>query len=398
MADESAIIDGTYRGIRIRIASGSVTGGRKVSIKRFPGRDTNAIEDLGGVPRSYRLEIIVSDLQGQDYFSYRDSLIAALEQKGPAILEHPLYGRIENVVCTTFSFNENFSEFGRTIVSASFEIDENTGIPQQTITALSQITAAQTAVISAVNNDVADNFSVTTKFTNNFGTAVDKVNAIVDSAKSATSFVGDAATDINQISAIIGELSSNVNSLITAPQSLADAIENVFSNINGLIGTVENTAKTMAAFFGFGDDAAVLAKTTAGRTERANNDVILNAAVNIPALSYAYTNTAQSAFETVEQIDVAANELETQYQRVIQSDFNQAAKDALTDQRVITQQFFDEQRLTLRQVIDVFTPTTSVRLLSYQYYAESESGEDIALLNNVADVSFIEDDVRILTA
>ena len=398
MADETKVIDGTFRGIRIRIASGGVNGGRKTSIKRFPNRDTNTIEDLGGLPRSYQLEIIVSDVGGQDYFAYRDSLLAALEAKGTAVLEHPLYGRIEDVQCTTFSLSENFSEFGRTIVSASFEISENTGIPQQTNTAISQLAAAQTAAVLAVNTDIADNFTVTTKYKDNFAAATDKINGIVDAARAATSFVGDSATDLNQINASISALADNVNSLVTDPQALADAVDNMFSDINGLIGTVENTATTLAGFFGFGDDDTEIIEATASRIERVKNNGILNGAVNAQSLAYAYTNTAQSTFETVDEIDTAANALEVQYQQVITNGASQTVKDALTEQRVATQQFFDEQRITARQVITVFTPRNSTRLLSFQYYGDSESADEIGELNEFADVSFIEGNVDILTA
>ena len=398
MADEAKVIDGRFKGIVIRLNSASISGGRKNVIHQFPNRDTNYIEDLGGKPRSYQLEIIVASTSSADYFAYRDSLLNALNSSTPGTLEHPLYGTIDNAVCIDFSLSENFSEFGVSIVSALFEISRNTGIPSQTNTALSQLVAGNAAVNAAVNSDIADRFAITSKFKDNFTAAVNKVAGMVTGFTDATSFIGDAASDINLITESIGQLSADINSLIIAPQDLADAIDNVFSTIDGVTGTTESTAETMADLFGFGDDDDDINTSTAGKTERAKNNEVLNGAMNCQALGYAYTNAAQSDFSTVDEIDTAANALEVQYQAIIVGGTSQAAKDAATDLRAVVQGFFGEKRLNASQVITVFTPTTSTRLLSYQYYGDSSNGEEIAALNNIGDVSFISDNVEILTA
>lgn len=398
MTDEAKVIDGRYKGVKIRIDSASLSGGRKHAVHSFPNRDTNFIEDLGALPRSYQLEIIVSDTQGQDYFSYRDSLLSALGSIGTGILEHPIYGRIDNVFCTTFSLSENFTEFGRSVISASFEVSLNRGIPQQTNTSLSQLVAGNAAVISAVNADIVGRFTISNKYKDNFQAGIDKITDMVTAFTDSTSFIGDAASDIDLINEAIGDLSANINSLIVAPQNLADEIGSLFDVIDGATGSTESTAKTMEKLFGFGDDDNSITQNTAGKIERADNNAVLNSAINSQALGYAYTNTAQTEFDTVAEIDTVANDLDDQYQSVMNSDAGQDVKDALTDLRTVVQGFFDKQRLTASQVITIFTPTTSTRLLSFQYYGDSSRGEALGILNNEADVSFISGDVEILTA
>lgn len=408
MADSTRIIDGSFKGIPIRIDSGSVSGGRKTSKKEFPNRDTQTIEDLGLRPRIYNLQIVIAPrttvsggttntLQG--YFEYRDAIISAIEDKGPGELIHPLYGRIENVVATTYSLNEDFSDFGRTRLNVTFETSSDTGIPRQTITALSQLTQSNTAVSAAVNADISDNFSVLTKFKNNFGDAADKINGIIDAAVSATSFLGATADKINEFNSFIGQLSADVNSLIIAPASLATSINNLFSNIDGLFGTVENTAKAFEGLFGFGDnDEDNIQATTAGRIQRKQNRAVLNGAVNASALSFAYVNVSQIQFENVREIEEAADDLEVQFQRVMTSGSSDKVIAAVTDMRVIVQQFFDEQKTIAKQIIEVNVYTTPARVLSFQYYAESETAEQIIGLNNINDVSFVDGTVEIVTA
>lgn len=408
MADSTRIIDGSFKGIPIRIDSGSVNGGRKTSKKEFPNRDTQTIEDLGLKPRTYNLVIVIAPrttVSGgttntqQGYFEYRDAIIAAIENKGPGELIHPLYGRIENVVATTYSLNEDFTDFGRSRLNVTFETSSDTGIPRQTITALSQLTQANNAVNAAVNSDITDNFSVLTKFKGNFGDAADKINEIIDEAVAATSFLGAAADEINEFNSFIGELSADVNSLITNPSGLATSINNLFSNIDGLFGTVENTAKAFAGLFGFGgSDENDILPTTAGRIQRIQNRAVLNGAVNASALGFAYVNVSQIQFQNVREVEDAADDLEVQFQRVMTSGSSNEVIAAVTDMRVVVQQFFDEQKITLKQIIEVNVYTTPARVLSYQYYAESTSAEQILELNGITDVSFVDGTVEIVTA
>jgi len=438
MPDENKILVGSFKEVPIRILSGTVDGGRKFVKKEFPNRDTQTVEDLGLQPRSYKLEILIADIgktaaslePRQGYFEYRNTLIAAIENRGTGILIHPFYGRIENIIATTYSINENFTTFGRSTLSVTFETSNDTGIPVQSTTALSQIDQFRATVDAAVSKDITDNFSVLTKFTNNFRDAQNKILEIVDSAVEATSFIGAVSDEINNFNSFIGQLSASVNSLIVAPNNLALSISNLFNNINGLFGTVENTAKAFQNLFGFGvneefsdgetirvSDEDNVIPTTAGRSQRKQNRAVLNRAMNAQALSYAYVSVAQISFETVDEIEEAEMELEVQYKEIIDNqisdavvtikgldveatniDSSQAVNDALTNMRVVVQTFFDEQRVSAKQVISVFTPITSARLLSYQYYAESESAEDIIALNNIKDVSFVEGDVEILTA
>jgi len=417
MTDESKILVGSFKEIPIRIRSGSVTGGRKFVKKEFPNRDTQTIEDLGLQPRSYQLEIIISDrgktpdnlTPKEDYFQYRDKLLAAIEAKGPGVLIHPLYGRIENVVATTLSINENFSAFGESILSVSFEVNDSTGIPVLTVTDISQLSQERANVVAAVTKSITDNYSVTTKFLNNFQDAKDKVTEVIDTAVEATSFIGAAADEINEFNSFIGQTTANINSLVVDPQALAQNVSNLFSNINGLFSTTENTAKAFQGMFGFGGgDEDDVNTTTAGLTERKQNRGVLNRAINAQALGYAYVAVSQIEFETVAEIEAAEAALNVQYSEIVDNSItdsvttnvstSQAVNDSLTDMRVVVQSFFDAQRISAKQVISVFTPETSARLLSFQYYGNSESADEIIALNAISEVSFVSGDVDILTA
>ena len=398
MADETKIINGSFKGVPIAIESSSVDGGRKVSVKQFPNRDTQTVEDLGLMPRKYALEIIVSDKQGQDYFNYRDSLLAAFDSRGAGELIHPLYGRIDNVVAVAYSINERFSESGDTRVSVNFEVNENTGIPQSSGNVVTQIATSNSLVQSLVNSDIAESFNVNNIFTGNFSAAVDKVNSIIDLANSATSFIGETADTINEFTAELGSLSANVNSLVSDPIKLADAITSLFLSVDGLYASSGATFDTFTGFFGFGLDDEPIAQTTAGRIERQVNNDVLNGAVASSALGFAFVAVSSIDFQTTRDIDTVAAQLDAQYELVIDNGSSQEVKDSITDMRVQVLAALDEARVNASTIITVETLPTTARLLAFTYYGDDELGGVIAELNGLSDVSFVEGNVEILTA
>jgi prophage DNA circulation protein len=397
MADEARILQGSFKSVPISIDSGSVTGGRKHSVKQFPSRDTQNVEDLGLQPRKYSLQIVINDKPDQDYFAYRDRLIAVLEEKGSGELIHPLYGRVSNVVAVTYSLSERFSEFGNATIAVQFEVDGNRGIPQSSGNVVTQIATSNDAVQSAIETAIADVFKVTNAFTGNFTAATDKVNGIIDKAEEATDFIGESAVTLNEFNAVLGALSANVNSLVGDPTDLGLAVTGLMADVNGLYASAEATFETMKGFFGFGDDDTPIRQDTAGRIERQNNNGSLNGAMNASSLGYAYLNAVSITFQTTDEIDDLTAGLDDQFEAVQENGTTQEVKDALTDMRVKVLEALDDVRVQTSQIITVETTTTSTRLLAFDYYGDDELGQELADLNAIADVSFIEGEVEVLT-
>jgi prophage DNA circulation protein len=411
MADEGKILNGFYKTIPIAMRSGSVAGGRKTVVKQFPSRDTQSVEDLGLQPRKYSLEIIVRDTVDAEYFSYRDTLLAVLEQKGPGELIHPMFGRIENILAVSYNISENFNSFGDTIVSVNFEVDNSTGIPQGTDNVGPQIATANNAVQAAVNSDIAENYSVTDSLVGNFQAAVDKVEGVIDAARESTAFIGEAAQTLNEFSAELGQLSADINSLVSDPLALGDAITGLFESVNGLYASASATFDTFLGFFGFGSADVEIKQDTVGRIERQTNNEILNGAVAASALGYAFLAATDIEFETVREIDELTAELDAQYELVLTglaagadpasqhtTGSSQDVIDSITDMRVKVLAALDDIRIDTSQIISVHTNPTTARLLGFTYYGNDTEGQALVDLNGFTDVSFIEGTVEVLTA
>jgi len=387
---------GSYKGVSFLIETSSVAGGRKDVKHSFPNSDRQAIEDMGLAPRVYTVNAVIT---GDDYFAARDRFIAVLEEGGPGVLIHPLYGQQENIVARTYTLSENLTSLGDGKISIVFEVSNDIGVPTQSQNTLSLIEAANDTLTAAVGDDIAANYNVTAAYSNSFTDAVTKLDDMVTEINEKTAFVQASADEINAFNQSLNDFSASITSFVQSPVALAESINNLYTGINNLYPTALATIEVLKGLFDFGDDDTARVEDTASRIERNLNDRIMNQTTQTIALGYAYLNYAQIDFLTVEDIDETADVLETQYQKIMATEgLTDETKSSLTDLRVQMQAFFDEQKLTAKQLITINTNPISARLLAYQYYGDSSDGEQIAELNGTDDVTFLEGDVRILTA
>lgn len=389
------LLPASFKGVSFLMMSSNISGGRKDVKHSFPNSNKQTIEDLGLSPKVFSISAVIT---GENYLQDRDRLLSALEQGGPGTLVHPMYGRLENYVARTYTLAENLTVLGEAKFSITFEIDDDVGAPVEALNTLNTISKANQAWINAVTTDIADNYSVSPSFANNFTSAADKMNDTVTAFEDSTSFIQASADEINEFTNQLATLESNILSLVQEPQALADSLTGVFASIDSLYPTVTATIDVLAGLFGFGDGDVQINTTTAILIERKKNNDILNNSMQGMALSYSYFNAVQKEFGNVNEIEATADDLEIQYQKVITADgLSDATKSSLTDLRLESQKFFDQQKLVTAQIITVDTNLTSARLLSFQYYGDSSLGEDLISLNNFDDVAFVEGDVQVLT-
>ena len=424
MANENEIFLGSYKEIPIRISGGSLEGGRRKAIKLFPNKNTQSVEDMGAIPRKYKLEIILSDSQANDYFGYRKQLLASFENPAPGTLIHPFYGRIDNVVSTTYNLNESFGEFGSAIISVSFEITENIGIPQDSGLLSSKVISSNNKVQDSLKSFVGDSFKVSNNVVSNINDATNKVNDIIDSSESATSFVGgaigtltdfvndstafvsdaigtvNASNAFNVFNATLAKFRINVVSAVLNPAGLEGSLSNylnlTFREINGLYKSPLSTYNVFKKLFKFGNDDKKFKVTTPILKERKYNREVLNSYVKASSFSYAQLAAISIDYATTNEIDSVAFELDNQYLEVMESEIDQITKDQISETRLLVTQALQEVRVRTSTVISIETNLTTARLIAFNYYGSDELGEAICDLNSFKNVSFVEGQVEIL--
>jgi prophage DNA circulation protein len=386
----------SFKGVPFLVTSANIAGGRKDIKHIYPNSDRQVIEDLGKAQRVYNVEAVIT---GGNYIQDRDRVLSVLEEGGSGTLIHPLYGQLDNIVARTYTLLEDLTELGTAKFSIVFEVTGVLGIPTQALNTVNKISDSNDDFLTLLKTDITNNYAVTPSFTGNFSAAIDKLNGVVDAFNDNTSLLQASADEINAFSKEVSDFSNNITSLIQSPQNLADSLVSLFNTVDGLYPTAVATVDVLGGFFPFGNDDSGITETTAIRAEKAKNNRIINQSVQSIALSYSYLNTAQIDFETVDDVEESADLLEAQYQKVISADgLTDETKSALTDLRSEMQTFFDEQKVSSNQILSVETNLTSARLLSFQYYGNSDNGEQLIDLNNAEDVTFIEGPVQVVSA
>lgn len=121
----SALRPASFRGAPFFVTEAGGEDGRRIALHAFPLRDTPFTEDLGRMPRRWRITGLVI---GDAYFADRDALIEACAGPGseePGTLVHPFLGELR-VRCESVQYTESLKEgrfcaFDITFVEAGAE-------------------------------------------------------------------------------------------------------------------------------------------------------------------------------------------------------------------------------------------------------------------------------------
>lgn len=396
--------EASYRGAFFYIGSSEIAGGRKDAKKEFVSSDLQVIEDLGLKQRIFTVSGTISDRRDNSgsiitpYLQARDRLIDALEKGGIGILIHPWYGRLENIVCRTFTLNEDVAQLGAGSISITFEISNTDGVPAANPFVLTGVSTGSAAVIAIAESLFGEIWSIATNATGNFQAGVDKANDFVTAVNAATSPIAALSDEIDEQSRTVSNFSNNVVTLVSNPTSLAESIAGMMASIANLYATPEHTLSAFENLFDFGDNDIDLPYSTFIAAERKTNNDVFNFTVQSTALSHSYLSASEIDYKTVESINEIEADLEAQYQKLFLSeDIQVELIDSLTEMRTIATGFFNEQKLTASQLITVQTNPMSTRLLAYNYYGSSADGESIAELNDLYDLAYHQGDIEIFT-
>lgn len=385
----------SFNGAVFLISNSSTRGGRKDALHEYPNSDRQRVEDLGLRPRSYK---ITGFITGPDYIAKRDRLLEALESGVTGVLSHPFYGEIPNMKARPYSIDENLQNLGRAEVSMLFDYDDTPGAPVETQDTLNLVFTSNDGVQTAAGDSIANNYDVNPGFAGNFSAGQSKLSNLETAFITASSVVVKLTSQIDEYNAQVSNFGEDINRLILQPRELADSLVEIGYGMNALYATERFQLTAWRELFGFGDNDIVDQHKTVGTASRTRSNEVINRSVQSQALGFAYLAAAQVDYQTTDALDTVVNILETQYQKILSDvTIDQTLRVTLTDMRENTNSFFVQQRVTLQRIISIVTPTIPARVLSYQYYANSNLGGSIAALNNDANVSFIGGDIEILT-
>lgn len=403
MSDIIQLKSGKFKGVEFLFSEMPTTGGNRLIKYNFPGSDKQNIERQGLKPRAYTFTIWVP---AENYYQERDDLLRVLDDGEEGTLTHPTFGDIESVIAGSWRLDERISELGRATVQVTFEVNNSSGVPQQSEAIPAQVQQRSIETNAQQTADVAGGYEVTQSFVGNFTDALDNaagaINAIGDSISAVVTPVSDAVADFR---ASVQRLLGAVGGLIQAPAELAAQLDGILADLANLYEAPDDTLAAFEALFVFGDDDPVIVPDTPGKAERKQNRDLLRSMLQVQALSYAYTSASEATYQTTDDLDAVQAQLEAQYLKIRNDEtISNAALELLDRVRVQAGKTLDAARVNTRTIITIETRRMPLSVLIYSYYGRTtlDDGTDlvdvVADLNNVTQNAFVEGALRILTA
>ena len=174
---------GAYKGISLLLVSSSIAGGRKDVLFEYPNSDRQFVEDQGLRKRVYTMRIVVPHT---DFIETRDNILRVLEEGGVGPLDHPYYGRIENVAARSYVIDERETSLGRAEIQVEFTVSDNAAIPEKSFNSISEAATLNDVLGDSLTADIADGFEVDEGLVGNFQDAQDMLNDVSEAFDEVT--------------------------------------------------------------------------------------------------------------------------------------------------------------------------------------------------------------------
>ncbi len=384
----------SFKGATFLIKSGTTTGGRKTVTHEYPNSDRRFVEDLGELKQTFTIEGLV---HGDNYFNDRDALIAALKSQGSGELVHPFFGTVK-VVAQPYTLSENTTRLGVANFSMTFSSSEDSVFPVKTSDNKSLINDIKNEILSSVQADIGNIFSVSRKSAINFVDATAVITSMADAFEINSDTIFKVQTEISDFTAKLETFSDNTNTNAFDAVNLALELNDVFDAFELLGTNARNQFDILQGLFDFGTVQEQIITSTTQRVERESNRDILNSAMRANALAQAYNTVTDIAFSTESDIKETQNVLDAQFDFIV-SDNNLSGEtiNSLKDLRVEVRDFLEQESATAFKIAMVSTAQIPTTILTYLYYGNTNNTQAIIDLNKTLDPTFIQGNVDILT-
>lgn len=286
---------GSFRGVAFRTEAHERSGGRRVVVHEFPGRDEPLVEDLGRRSRQLSIDCHVV---GADYRGQRDALLDALEASGPGLLVHPWHGQMMAVVLD-YSSSEDQAGGICTFRITFGEAGQPVAAPQAVPAGLAtEIEAdAQAAAAPAL---FAGRFSIDGAAGFVEAASIRLIDGMVGISQVVAGLQGGTGPALRAFEAGLRYLPANVSALLRAPLNLAQATIGMVNAV-ALLGPAPRTRiAALTRLVDWQPDLPVFPERTPSRVREAGNREALLWLFRSTAAAELARATATASFTSLE--------------------------------------------------------------------------------------------------
>jgi hypothetical protein len=409
---------GSYKGVQFNYRSSDRGSGRKTIYHTFPNSDEVQFEDLGRLPRSFSMELLITGI-GQDYFGKRDALLKVLDSPDKGELIHPLYGKMTVTVAGEYSTNEIVTSQGRLIINVTFvRVDSFTVGAKPNAQSIDQIRDNILIKSKEVTKGIEKNSGVPLSETptvdnsnigaDGLGEVAEVTNDFLEGVQSIKRNITGISEKFATISRLIQnpQLYSNYSAIIrefelTNLTDIADIIDEVgelFTKGRSAIDDAQLWLSGIQSTYGYNDDVDETPAITRQGAESRANDIAFRNLVQTIGVAFSATAFIETDFTTLETLQTEELSIMTQLDKVsnlsnLDDDLFRFIKDLKNNLRIAV----DQKKLTVFTIDTITVKTTTLTTLVHSLYGNLDNYDIIRDLNSFNDPSFIEGDVQVVT-
>lgn len=381
------LVGASFRGVPFHVESAELGGGRRTVTHEFPLRDDQFVEDLGRRARSFPVDGYVL---GAQYLTYRDALLAALEQAGPGELAHPFYGSLL-VICTGFRVRESPVDGGLARFSIDFEETEaKAKAPVEVVAADDTVAAAADAAWAAEREALLAKYTGTGMPATAMLSAEQLLAQQLEAQYGALAPFITGVQELAKLKQRMDAIIENAYSLVRKPAELLNQLEAMFVSIATLPLTATLGVRALISAYEINPrEPRPPASTSTRAIEQANYDALLQiirSLMVIQAARLATAETYDSYDAAVAVRDSVGEKLDLQAEASEDDSFT-----ALSQLRVDLVRALPGEASDLPRLVR-FTPVHVIPslVLAHQLYGDASREADLVLRNRVPRPGFVQ--------
>lgn len=377
----------SFRGIPFFISQSEAEFGQRSVSHTFPNRDEPYQEPLGRRQRVFQVEGYVI---GDDYFQFKNRLIAACESREVGELIHPFFNE-RQVICEQVRVRESQREGRMATLTFTFREAGQLRFPLGAVNAVQNLNQAGDVLKQRIAIEQGNRFSLS----NVSGFVRDSVRGKIASLRRTLSGVSAGITSptdsIDRLNREINALDTDIESFIATPDLLSNQIGDIFTTLGQTVSSAENLFSLSQDNLSFGNNDTTLTQfETPQRSIQQNNEEILNRRVQTEFVIQASNAAAEINHASV---DDALEKREIVYAKLLELS-EQTTDDnvyqAIRDQQAALVEAVPDPERTLPRVVQVQNRVTRASLpLLYETYQSVNLEEDLVDRNRVEHPGFV---------
>ena len=392
------LLESEYKGQKFLVRDSSITFGQKTIRHEYPNSDRSEVEFLGESAETFTLNIVITGKE-TEYKQKRDNFIRVLKQPGKGILVHPIDGSIEVVVLGQPTITENLQgDLGKAEFSVTFMRYFESIYPTESLDNIPKITNSAQKVLDNTQSNIEEKLNTGSAII--YDNTKDKLESFIDHYKESLTIASQLQKYVSKTQEKIAKFETDLYSIVSDPTNLALQVKELFESVDLSYESKIDQLNVWKNIFGFDtDDRTADLQDTWNIVRSRENNNIINNAVKFCSLALGYKTASLISYQNTDELDEITSQLQLQYDEIISNDdLDNDVRLSIQNLRNEFRIFSDQQRETISQVYNTtIANETSITVLSYSYYGNTDYSQNIVDLNKFRESRFIEGDIKILT-